>query len=300
MGSPCRFALVLALALAGCGQKQATDTTTESTIRESLAAPAPSGTLHLEAVPAEAVAPAAVSVALPQVAYTYDYELELPAKAVTPLFEKHRRACEAAGPARCQIVGAETETVGRTDTRATLTLRAETAWLTGFRSRLAGEAAGADGRIAGSKTASEDLGRAISDTGARLRALTTLQGRLEALLASRTGKLADLLETERELARVGGEIDAMRSALADMRGRVVLPRATIVYRPDSLAVAGADASDGSLAGRLYAIAANSLFLLFNLLAAVLPWALLIGVPLGLLLRQRARRRRRLDDAGAQT
>lgn len=236
---------------------------------------------------------------MPQIAYTYDYTLELPAKAVVPLFERHRQACEAAGPARCQIIGAETETVGRTDTSATLTLRAESGWLTAFRGRLASDASGADGRVAGSKTESEDLGREISDTGARLRALTTLQGRLEALLANRNGKLADLLEIERELARVGGELDATRSALADMRGRVTLPKATITYRPDSLAVAGAEANDGSLGGSLYSVAAMSLFALLNVLAAALPWLIILALPVWLLLRWQRRRRQRLDATGVR-
>lgn len=293
--------LTLALGLAACGQKSESaaeprpamsmldvDVAPRGVPRESQGAPTPA--LAKSSTP---------SVALPQIAYTYDYTLELPAKAVVPLFERHRRACEAAGPARCQIIGAETETIGRTDTSATLTLRAESGWLAAFRGRLASDASGADGRVAGSKTESEDLGREISDTGARMRALTTLQGRLEALLANRNGKLADLLATERELARVGGELDATRSALADMRGRVTLPKATINYRPDSLAVAGAEANDGSLGGRLYSVAANSLFLLLNLLAAAVPWLVVLALPVWLLLRLRRKRRQHLDAPDVQ-
>ena len=279
-----RWSMVAMLLVVGCGEKQARETPASTE-----AAPATRQKLALP--PAEAVKTQA-SVALPQIAYSYDFTLELPAASVVPLFERHRKACEAAGPARCQIVGAETETVAGTDTSATLALRAESGWLAAFRSRLTSDAQGADGRIAASRTASEDLGRQISDSGARLRALTTLQARLEALLANRTGKLGDLLEIERELARVGGEIDATRSALADMGGRVTLPRATINYRPDSLAVAGAGAGSG-LGGQLYAVTTTSLFALLNLIAALLPW-LVILVPLGWLVRRVLRRRRATD------
>lgn len=286
------LASLIVLGLAGCSERSAGQPEAEA---ESLAvrSEAPPAAAMPGLVATEAAKPA--SVALPQIAYAYDFTLELPASAVVPLFERHRRACEAAGPARCQIVGAGTETVGGTDTSATLELRAETGWLAAFRARLAGDAGAAKGRIAASSTTSEDLGRTISDNAARLRALTTLQSRLEGLLATRTGKLADLLEIERELARVGGEIDATRSALADMRGRVSLPRATIVYRPDSLAVAGANAG-GGLPGSLFAVASQSLFLLLNLLAAVLPWALLLAVPAGLLVRARRARKRRVDES----
>lgn len=287
------LASLIVLSLAGCGERGDSEPRADSaTVVSEVASPAPSGEAPAARSRAADAEPA--SVALPQIAYAYDFTLELPAAAVVPLFERHRRACEAAGPARCQIVGAETETVGGTDTSATLSLRAETGWLAAFRGRLAGDAGAAKGRVAGSNTTSEDLGRTISDNAARLRALTTLQGRLEGLLATRTGKLADLLEIERELARVGGEIDATRSALADMRGRVSLPRATIVYRPDSLAVAGANAG-GGLPGSLFAVASQSLFLLLNLLAAVLPWAVVIAVPLWLLLRFRRQRARRVDE-----
>ena len=280
--------LLLALVLAGCGQKRSDEVAQAPGTAKMEAAPLADVAPQSAAAPASA-APAAPSVALPQIAYTYDYTLELPAKAVVPLFERHRAACEAAGPARCQIIGAETETVARTDTRATLTLRAETRWLAAFRAGLAGSAEAADGRLAA--TASEDLGRQLSDSGARLRALTTLRDRLQQLLATRTGKLGELLEIERELARVEGEIDATRSALADMSGRVSLPKATIVYRPDSLTVASADGGQAGLAGSLYNVGSTSLFVLLNFLAAVLPW-LVILVPLVWVVRTLLRRRHR--------
>ncbi len=283
-----RWIVVVAIAVAGCSDRSAEPTETAAKEMNAAAgqdAPAPAA----EAAPvAESASRTPASVALPQIAYRYDFTLELPTKAVMPLFERHRQACEAAGAARCQIVGAETTNVDGTDTQATLTLRAQPDWLAGFRSRLGGDARGADGEIARSQTESEDLGRQLSDTGARLRALTTLQGRLEALLANRSGKLADLLEIERELARVGGEIDETRSALADMRGRVALPKATIRYRPDSLIVADADATSG-LGGLLYEIARTSLVALLSLIVAVLPW-LAVLVPLGWLLRRLTRSR----------
>jgi len=46
---------------------------------------------------------------------------------------------------------------------------------------------------------------------------------------------------------------------------------------------------------LFAVAAQSLFMLLNLLAAVLPWALLIAVPAWLLLRRRRHRAVRVDE-----
>lgn len=82
-----------------------------------------------------------------------------------------------------------------------------------------------------------------------------------------------------------------------MRGRVTLPRATIVYQPHSLAVADADARGFALAGKLYEVATTSLFMLLNLLAAALPWLLVIGPLVWLIRRWRTQRQKvRLDES----
>src|SRR5690606_6160944 len=126
-------------------------------------------------------------------------------------------ACVSAGPAVCQVIGSESTRHGRDSLSARLEIRAVPAFLTPFRARLEGDTTTAGGRVAMVATDSEDLSRSLSDTEARIRALSTLRDRLLQLLATRNAPLEQLLQTERELARVQGELDATRSALEMMR-----------------------------------------------------------------------------------
>ena len=269
------------------------------TAADAAAAAAPASAVMPVAPPAAATAPsdappppAAVQAA--SIAYVYRYGLELPVDRAPALMSRHEQACVAAGPAVCQVIGSESSRYGRDELTAQLEIRATPAFLTAFRARLAGDAEAADGRVAMAATDSEDLTRALVDTEARLRALTTLRDRLQQLLATRSGPLEQLLATERELARVQGELDASRSTLEVMRTRVATSRLIISYTaqgqlaPDSAFRPVTDALDDALAVFMSVIGALILFL-----AGVLP-LLIVVVPLawlGLRWRRRIRAER---------
>lgn len=266
---------------------------------DAAAAAAPPSAMMAPASPAGAPAspntpppPAAVQAA--SIAYVYRYGLELPVDRAPALMSRHEQACIAAGPAVCQVIGSESSRYGRDELTAQLEIRATPAFLTGFRARLAGDAEAAGGRVAMAATDSEDLTRALVDTEARLRALTTLRDRLQQLLATRSGPLEQLLATERELARVQGELDASRSTLEVMRTRVATSRLIITYTaqgqlaPDSAFRPVTEALDNALAVFMSVIGALILFL-----AGVLP-LLIVVVPLawlGLRWRRRIRAER---------
>lgn len=269
------------------------------TAADAAAAAAPASAVMPVAPPAAATAPsdappppAAVQAA--SIAYVYRYGLELPVDRAPALMSRHEQACVAAGPAVCQVIGSESSRYGRDELTAQLEIRATPAFLTAFRARLAGDAEAAGGRVAMAATDSEDLTRALVDTEARLRALTTLRDRLQQLLATRSGPLEQLLATERELARVQGELDASRSTLEVMRTRVATSRLIISYTaqgqlaPDSAFRPVTDALDDALAVFMSVIGALILFL-----AGVLP-LLIVVVPLawlGLRWRRRIRAER---------
>jgi hypothetical protein len=204
----------------------------------------------------------------------------------------------AAGPAICQVIGSKSNRYGRDELNAQLEIRATPAFLTAFRARLAGDAEAAGGRIAMAATDSEDLTRALVDTEARMRALSTLRDRLQQLLATRSGPLEQLLATERELARVQGELDASRSTLEVMRTRVATSRLIIDYTaegqlaPDSAFRPVTDALDNALAVFMGVIGGLILFL-----AGALP-LLIVAVPL-IWLALRWRRRIRADRLAAK-
>ena len=222
-----------------------------------------------------------------RIAYTYRYGLEVPADKGPVLMQRHEQACVSAGAAVCQVIGSESTRHGRDNLSARLEIRAIPAFLTPFRARLAGDATAAGGRVALAATDSEDLSRSLSDTEARMRALTTLRDRLQQLLATRNAPLEQLLQTERELARVQGELDATRSALELMRTRVATSTLTITYEaagqlaPDSAFRPVTNALDNALT-----VFMQSLGALITLLAVVLPIALVAVPVIWVLLRRR--------------
>jgi Domain of unknown function (DUF4349) len=223
-------------------------------------------------------------------AYSYTATLSLPSDKVVPNMKAHEQKCITAGPALCQVVAAASRKEDDIVT-ANLSIRATPAWLGTFRNGLEQDAKSFDGKIAAQGVTSEDLTRDITDTDARLRALKALRTRIEALIASRPGKLSDLLEAERELARVQGEIDSFESNLSVMRARVTMSTMDLTYQSRQVAVGGGTFSPLADAFTdFFAVMARSLAALITFLAAILPFALVIGPAVFYGLKWRARRR----------
>lgn len=294
MKSPLISALALgaALAVAGCDQpadvRQFSSDAVELQIieppagyKETPAADAAAVQLEEAAAAAPAEGPAAAApVEIPtgaQIAYSYRYGVEVPADRATELMRRHEAACTRAGPSVCQVLESESQRHGRDSVSASLELRATPAWLAAFRGALETDAERAGGRIAAASTESEDLTRSLTDTSARLRALTTLRDRLQTLLATRSAPLEQLLATERELARVQGELDATQSALTAMRTRVAMSHVSLSYRsaqqfaPDNAFTPVTRALTGSLAAFMGTLGA-----IIYALASLLPLLLILG------------------------
>lgn len=284
-------ALCAALAVAGCGQPDGVDEFStqsvdlemlrppsnykEAPAAEAAMAPAADAAAPAETAPAS-VAPTEIPSSA-QIAYSYRYGVEVPADRATDLMRRHEAACTRAGPSVCQVLESESRRHGRDSVSASLELRAAPVWLTTFRGTLEAEAEQAGGRIAAASTESEDLTRSLTDTAARLRALTTLRDRLQALLATRSAPLEQLLATERELARVQGELDGTQSALTAMRTRVAMSHVSLSYQsaqqfaPDNAFTPVKQALTGSLAAFMGTLGA-----IIYALATLLPLLLILG------------------------
>lgn len=289
------IAAAAAAALSACGQTseytadEASEVMMEVAPATDAAASAgePGGSGAAETVPTTAA----------RIAYAYQYTLSLPTERALSLMARHEQACIEAGPAVCQVLGATSSRYGQDSLSARLELRATPAWITSFRSGVGEQAEEAGGRVASSSTESEDLTRQLTDTEARLTALTTLRDRLQQLLATRSGPLEQLLQVERELARVQGELDATHSALETMRTRVATSRLTVNYEsagqlaPDSAWRPVSDALSNALTAFTSTLGA-----LILILAGLLPVALLAVPIVWVGLKWRARRRARAAGA----
>lgn len=222
-------------------------------------------------------------------AYSYTATLVLPTDNVVAAMKGHEQKCISAGPALCQVVTAASQKE-EDNVTANLTLRATPAWLGTFRNGLESDAKQANGKVEAQGVTSEDLTRNITDSEARLRALKALRTRIEALIASRPGKLSDLLEAERELARVQGEIDSFESNLSVMRARVNMSTMEMTYQSRQMAVGGGTFTPLSEAfTNFFGVMAGSLAALITFVAAILPFALVIGPLVFFGLRWRSRR-----------
>ncbi len=277
------------LTLAACSQQGGDMSVANTNVGVEMLEPAPSEAAASAPTEDQAQVPASPT----RIAYAYRYTLSLPTDQAASLMARHEQACIAAGSTTCQVLGATSNQYGRDMLRARLEIRATPAWIARFRQGVGDEAEQAGGRVVSSATESEDLTRQLSDTEARMTALTTLRDRLQQLLATRSGPLEQLLQVERELARVQGELDATRSALEIMRTRVATSRLTIDYQsagqlaPDSAWRPVSEALSNALATFMTTVGA-----LILILSALLPIALLAAPLIWLGLKWRARRKAR--------
>jgi hypothetical protein len=216
------------------------------------------------------VAPAPVST----IAYAYSYNIQAPPSGVRTLMKRHQAACVAAGPSVCQLLDSSFSTSDATDD-ATLNLRAEPGWLARFRDGLEADARTAGGRILTSETKAEDLARSLVDTQAAVRAETALRDRLQTLLETHPGKLSDLLDVEKELAAAQGQLDATQSELAELQGRVQMSKLTLTYT-SPVTLARASSPLHQALANFGVTLSTSTATIVTLIAALLPWAVLIG------------------------
>ena len=225
-------------------------------------------------------------------AYRHSLGLVLPTAAVEPTMAAHMRECQRAGPTTCQVLGSRSDPYGDDSVSASLSLRADPNWLEAFRTRIRLDAESGNGRVTASSVSVEDLTRSILDTDARLRAQTALRDRLQALLEARDGELADLLAVERELARVQGEIESATSVLKALRQRVDMSALDITYSSRVSAVSSsAFAPLGRSFRSFFRNTAYALSTVVDAASFLLPWFLLVILPLAWLARRAWRGRR---------
>jgi len=232
-------------------------------------------------------------------AYAFQTTLELPADRVANVMDAHVKACQDAGPRLCQLVGSSREGDPESAVSGQVDIRAEPHWLHGFMNALGPQASAAGGRIVSQTTTTEDLTRSIVDTEANLRAQKTLRDRLQTLLASRPGRLSDLLDVERELARVQGEIDSTQSNLAVMRTRVDMSALTLSYQSSARPLRSDTFRPlGDAFASFLGIVVQGFAWIVTLIAVAIPFAIVIGPIVWLILRWRARRKARKAAAAA--
>ncbi|MEQ8435036.1 MAG: DUF4349 domain-containing protein [Oceanicaulis sp.] len=228
----------------------------------------------------------------PMLAYAYALGVELPPAVLAETHAGHVSSCAEAGFSVCHITASSLEDPQGGRPSAFLQLRATPAWIAEFRGGLAEAMATAGGAVTEDATQVDDLTARIVDSAARVQARTTLRDRLQQLLETREGDLSDLLEVERELADVQEDLDAQASVLAALRQRVRTSELSIHYTPKRAAVEPyqfdpiAEAVSGI--GDDFS---RSVAHIISFLAWAVPWLVILGPAVFVLLRLFRRRRR---------
>jgi len=145
----------------------------------------------------------------------------------------------------------------------------------------------------------EDVTAQVIDLAARIQSQQASVDRVRALLA-RAQSISDITSIESELARREGDLESLKaqqSRLADLTALSTI--AVTLLGPDAAAPKPQPADTGFLAGLKAGWRAftGSVRVLLTVIGALLPFALLIGVPAGLVWYG-MRRRRRIQPARA--
>ncbi|MGS1016816.1 DUF4349 domain-containing protein [Allosphingosinicella humi] len=287
-------ALLFVAALAACGRSNHEAVSQSGEAKLDIAAESPAS----EPAPAQQGG-APVEVALPQIAYTYSYTFRLRSDAVTSIQERHAKMCEALGPARCRVVDLKRSAGSGDYVTGSLTLQVAAPIAGRFGEELVANAAAVEGETIDRGIAAEDLSKQIIDTSARIKTKEILVERLTKLLETRSGNIAQAVEAERAINGAQEELEQARAWLAEMRGRVAMSTFQIEYQSGAPLGGGfsdpireAFAGVGEMTGRNVAIA-------ITLVAAILPWALLLALTLGLYRRFRKPREAEDDVADAE-
>jgi hypothetical protein len=157
------------------------------------------------------------------------------------------------------------------------------------------------GKIAQHSTESEDKTAAVIDVEAKLKNQTDFRDSLRRMLTKPGVSVADLLQIQEKLAEAQAELDSeatQRKVLANETEKVYVE---IAFHPEQRTVSrGAFASVGQALRDFGSDFGDSFAALINVVAAIIPWLIVIIPGLWFLIRavRRLRERRRAAKAAA--
>lgn len=287
------LALAGTLALAGCNQRH----DTASMEPTSAPAPAPmaggagmklSRAAAVQAEDAAAAAPAQDEALQRYLAVRQELNVEVPQAQLADAWGQVRDLCATL---RCELLSASLlRETPQQPGNAMLEMRVAPADVDRLLGTLAGVAT-----IVSQNTLSEDKTAEVIDVEARIRNRTEFRDSLRLMLRDTTTKrtMSDLLEIQRTLSDTQAELDAMAAQRKVLEQQTSKQHIQIQFTPTRALVQGG--TSYSPIGRALRDAGHvlgeSMGALITFVAAVLPWLVLVVLPLGWMLRALWRRRR---------
>ncbi|MDG4802968.1 DUF4349 domain-containing protein [Micromonospora sp. WMMD980] len=194
------------------------------------------------------------------------------------------------------FVGGDRRSSQSSDARAVLTLRVPAEKFAGVIDQLAGY-----GRQERREIRTEDVTEQVVDLDARI---ATQRARVESArkLLAQANSVDQLVTLENEVGTRQADLAALEARKRRLADLTALSTITVTFlgRDASTAEEGADLGFLSGLGGGWAVFRTSVRVLLTVLGALLPFAVVFGVPLWLLLRWRRRRPRRTPPPAAPT
>ncbi len=296
------LALAAALSLAGCGRNNGHD--------ESLARPAPppapmqaaagygggvamkesrSRMADTAAEPSAAEASSAQDSPLQRfLAVRQDLNVEVPAEQLADAWGKVRDLC---GTLKCELLSSSLlRETPQQPGNAMLEMRVEPADVEKLLGGLAGVA-----NVVSHTTTSEDKTAEVIDVEARIKNRTEFRDSLRVMLRDTVTKrtMADLLAIQRTLSDTQAELDAIATQRKVLAQETSKQHIQIQFTPKRALVSNGNGYSPMRQALRNAgsVLAESVGALITFVAAVLPWLVLVVLPLGWLVRVLWRRRR---------
>ncbi|WP_454906361.1 DUF4349 domain-containing protein [Variovorax gossypii] len=294
------LALAAALSLAGCGRTNGRD--------ESLARPAPPAPMQAAAGygggmamkesrsrMADTAAEPSAAEASPQdsplqrfLAVRQDLSVEVPAEQLADAWGKVRDLC---GTLKCELLSSSLlRETPQQPGNAMLEMRVEPADVDKLLGGLAGVA-----NVVSHTTTSEDKTAEVIDVEARIKNRTEFRDSLRVMLRDTVTKrtMADLLSIQRTLSDTQAELDAIATQRKVLAQETSKQHIQIQFTPKRALVSNGDGYSPMRQALRNAgsVLAESVGALITFIAAVLPWLVLVVLPLGWLVRVLWRRRR---------
>lgn len=261
------LASAMALALIGCSEKAAEDAATNE----------PSATA--EAASADAAATPRIGVeAAPGVAFDYSYAFRLADDRIARVQEEHAAACETLGVQRCRIVDVRYQLTDEKLVEAQTQFKLDPGIARKFGANAIASVEKAEGVLADASVAGEDVGTGILASQQRSAGSETEITRLEERLKSGGLDKRERAELLAQISQLRGQIGDERQARRSGEARIAWTSVAFNYVSDGgLPGIGHENPFADAGETLMRSGSTALSFTLTLGAALLPWAILLGL-----------------------
>ncbi len=261
----------MTLALIGCSEKSAENASVSNPINSE------SGAVTEEAADA-AAAPRIGIDAAPGVAFDYAYSFRLADDRIAKVQEEHAAACETLGIQRCRIVDVRYQLTDEKLVEAQTQFKLDPGIARKFGANAIASVEKAEGVLADASVAGEDVGTEILASQQRSAGSEAEIVRLEERLKSGGLDKRERTELLAQISQLRGEIGNERQTRRSGEARIAWTSVAFNYASDGgLPGIGHENPFASASETLMRSGSTALSFVLTLGAALLPWAVLLGL-----------------------